>query len=497
MIRLIMFTSEDCIYCPPVESIVKEVVGGAIGELIYVNTVDVDENPDVAERYNIHHLPTLMINEKVVLEGGMDDDSVREILWNTLLSLAVANKERMEKSKQSLLHLAVNSWESLTGERMLRKTVGDFIHLGPYQLTLLSLYSLDPLVPGILYQAGYQMGLYGLMHHILSILEPRLGMTTKRMKRLRFITEALALYFSDKEFLPTYIAESARIIYLSDEKFTIEISGLASGSMGINVGEPMCDFTAGTIAGVTEALMGTATVGVEIACAANGNNTCIFEIHIDPPSPQNIRRSPEVEDKLAIRERRLNFYESIHSLTFKLENSYFMRKRLRPSVGDMVHISALQPIVLSIKMMDDYLASILFSAGRELGIFGSGKALLYDIVERNYPEASLPVDFNIGVEVFLKYMTHPTTYLANEWGIVELSEFDPQRPNERILSIGDYGAIAGVPNLGMPFCDYLVGFITGRLAVIIGEEPQVREIACQGTGSAVCKFEIKKAEGSD
>lgn len=497
LIRLIMFTSDDCIYCPPIESIVQEVVGGTMSDFIYVNTVDVDENPDAAERYNITSLPTLMINEQIVLQGGMDDDSVREILWNTLLSLAVANKERLERSKKSLLHIAVNSWESLTGERMLRKTLGDFIHLGPYQLTLLSLYSLDPLVPSILYQAGYQLGLYGLMHHVLSVLEPRLGLTIQRQKRLKYITEALEYYYADREFLPTYVAESARIVSLKEDQFTIEIRGLASAAMGINVGEPMCDFTAGTLAGVTDSLMGSQSVAVETACAANGNPHCVFTVYIDHPNPQEIRKTPVVEDKLAIRERRLNFYESIHELSINLENSYFMRRRLRPTIGDVVHISVFQPIVLSIKMMDDYLSSILFSAGRELGIFGSGKTLLYDIIQTDESEEFsqlLPLEFNEGVDVLKEFMTHPTTYLAKEWGLVKVSPVDPANPNVRYISISDYGAVSGVPDLGITLCDFLAGFLTGRLSVIIGAEPMVREIECQGTGASSCKFEIVKPD---
>ncbi len=488
-----MFTSEDCIYCPPVESIVKEVVGGAMSDFIYVNTVDVDENPEAAQRYNISSLPTLMINEQIVLQGGMDDDSIREILWNTLLSLAVANKERLERSKQSLLHVAVNTWESLTGERMLRKTLGDFIHLGPYQLTLLSLYSLDPLVPSILYQAGYQLGLFGLMHHLLNLLEPRLGMTIKRKNRLKFICDALELYYSDREFLPTYVAESAEVTTIKDDLFVIQIEGLASAAMKIDVGEPMCDFTAGTLAGVTDSLMGTQSIAVETACAANGAPHCEFTVYLDPENPNEIRKTPKVEDKLEIRERRLNFYESIHELSIKLEDSYFMRKRLRPSIGDMVHVSVYQPIVLSIKMMDDYLSSILFSAGRELGIFGSGKTLLYDIVQgmEGEGELQLPIEFNKGVDILQKYMTHPTTYLAKEWGIVETSPPDPDNPGVRYISVGDYGPVSGVPDLNLTLCDFLVGFLTGRLSVLIGEEPLIREVECQGTGAPFCKFEIK------
>ncbi len=486
-----MFTSDDCIYCPPVESIVREVVGGAMKDFIYVNTVDVNENPDAANIYGVHSLPTLMINDQIVLQGGMDDDTVREILWNTLLTLAVENKERVVKSKTSLLELTHNSWQSLTGTRMLRHNVGDFIHIAPYQLTLLSLYSLDPLVPTLVYQAGNQLGKYGIMFHVLSILEPRLGKTARRSKRLKYLLDALELYFSDKEVVPTYFADEAKALSYDDSSYTIEIKGLVSGALGIDVGEPMCDYTAGMLAGVTETLLGAYAVGEEIACAANRSDSCIFRITFGDNSTK--RRQPREEDKIDINNRRLKFYESSHEIAVNLEESLFMRKRLRSIAGDFVHISSLQPIIVSLKLMDDFLGSILYSSGRELGLFGWGKTLLYEILDSMFEDEeepySLPLDIDSGVEGLYRYMTHPTTLLTKEWGVVRLKTTEI---GDYMLNVYDYCAVAGISNVGKTLCDFLAGFLVGRLSVLIGYEASVEEVHCQGTGAEFCQFKITR-----
>ena len=109
-LRLIMFTAKSCIYCPPIESILHEVVGvSGMHELIHVSTIDVDLNPDFIEEYNISALPMLVINEEVVLQGGMMDDEVREILWATIMKNVGASQEIGEKVKVSLLNYTMST----------------------------------------------------------------------------------------------------------------------------------------------------------------------------------------------------------------------------------------------------------------------------------------------------------------------------------------------------------------------------------------------------
>ena len=486
-IRLVMFTSDDCLYCPPIEKITLEVIGQGMGSFVHVHTIDVKATPEAAARYNIVHLPTLMINEEIVLQGGMDDDSVRDLLWDTIMAHAVQSKELIDQSKQSLLYLTMNFWDSLNGSKQLRQTIGDFIHLAPFQLTLLSLYSLDPLVPVLLYRAGQQLGIIGMLHHILNLLEPRLGKTSKTQKKFRYLADSFELYYSDRELLRTNFAENAKIQEVTDKKIVLNIWGLASSSIGINIGEPLCDFTAGQLAGITTAIMGTRSKCIETQCQAMGEEYCSFEIQLLAPNESDERQLPSYEDKVDKAERREYFYEVIHELTLKHEDSLFFRKLLRERT-DFIHISALQPIVVSLKLMDEFTGSILYSSGRELGIFGPGKGLLQKIVQRKNVVA--PVDFNTGVTLLHEYLSHPASSLAREWGEIRLLEPDSEDSLTRVIAIEEYGAISGIKDLGKTFCDYLAGYIAGRLQILIGMEPFVKEIACQGTGSPDCRFKI-------
>ena len=491
-IRLVMFTSEDCLYCPPIEKITLEVIGQGMDSFVHVHTIDVKATPEAATRYNIQHLPTLMINEQIVLQGGMDDDSVRELLWDTIMKHAVQSKELIDQSKQSLLYLTINFWDSLNGSKQLRQNIGDFIHLAPYQLTLLSLYSLDPLVPFLLYRAGQQLGITGMLHHILNLLEPRLGKTSKTQKKFRYLSDAFELYFSDRELLRTNFAENAKLQSVNDRKIVLNIWGLASASIGINIGEPLCDFTAGQLAGITTAIMGTKSKCTEVQCHAMGYEYCQFEIELLAPNEIDERQLPSYEDKVDKAERREYFYEVIHELTLKHEDSLFFRKLLRERT-DFIHVSALQPIVVALKLMDEFTGSILYSSGRELGIFGPGKELLQKLVQRRNVQA--PVDFSTGVSLLHEYLSHPASSLTREWGEVRLSHEDPEEPFRRVIMIEEYGAISGIRDLGKTFCDYLAGYIAGRLQILIGLDPIVKEIACQGTGSPECRFEITVHQG--
>ncbi|MHA2028058.1 MAG: V4R domain-containing protein [Candidatus Kariarchaeaceae archaeon] len=486
-IRLIMFTSEDCVYCPPVEEIVKEVVGSGMQELVHVSTIDVQDDPDTASQYEIMALPSLVINESIVLEGGMDDDSVRDLLWSTLMSHALTTEKALSLTTNSLLAITMNAMDSLNGNRILRPSVGDFSHVGVYQQYLLSLYSLDPLIPFLLYKAGYQLGMVGMMHHVLTLLHPPLGKTSKRKSKFRHLARALELYFSDRELLPTQLAAGGKITAFDDATIVLRVNELASASIKIDVGEPMCGFTAGQLAGVTAVVMGEVNGMVrckETHCMANGADFCSFTISIAEKAPLSL---PPLETQEERAERRQNFYEVIHEMTGLIQDSQIMRKIQRQNARDFIHISVLQPIIVSLKFLDRLSGTILFNGGKELGIFGPGKDLLYRLVQES--AVQVPVKFDEGVKLLYEFLTHPLTSLVREFGKIHLKY---NSDHTYTLEIEDNAAIAGMSTatLGHTFCDFQAGFFAGRLHILIGVDPIVKEIECQGTGSNTCKFTI-------
>ena len=473
-------------YCPPVESIVKEVVGNEMQNLVHVLTIDVDDDPEAKNQFNIRALPSLVIDDEIVLEGGMDDDEVRELLWSTLLNKAVSSEEALEQTKSSLLALTINAMDSLNGSRLLRPSVGDFTHIGIFQLNLLSLYSLDPLIPHLLYKAGKQLGMYGMMHHVLTLLNPKLGQTPKRDLRFKHLAYAFELYFSDREMLPTLLAESAEVLDITPSTIKLRVNDLASASLRVDVGEPMCGFTAGQLAGVTEAVMGLPAHSEETKCMANGAKYCLFEISFGPDISTD-QTLPPLEDKGERATRRQNFYEFIHETTELINDSLLMRKVQRPEIGDFMHISVLQPIIVSLKMLDRFSSILLYSGGKELGVFGPGKPLLYQLVQ-SYG-LKVPMDLEDGVELLHQYLTHPTTMLARDQGQIRLVD---EGDDIYVIEVEENASVAGLSNadISQTLCDFQAGFFAGRLHILIGLDPVVEEIACQGTGAPFCKFKI-------
>ncbi|MCY3411712.1 MAG: hypothetical protein INQ03_08785 [Candidatus Heimdallarchaeota archaeon] len=487
VIRLIMFTSDKCIWCPPIERVVREVLmEGGMQELVHISVIDVEAEEDSKGAYDIQTLPKVYINDKLILEGGMDDENARDLMWSAMLNFAFKSKQEEELIKTSLLNIEMNSIESLNDTAVLRPSIGDHTHIGTYQQSLLSLYSLDPLVPYFLYNAGYNIGMYGIMHNILHTLNPKLGTTPQRSKKFIVLGKALELYFSNRELYSTRIASGAKVIEQTESSIFLRVNELASASIGIDVGEPMCGFVAGQLAGVTTALMGTQASCAEQICLANGGDFCLFKISIDKDFERQM--IPAAEDKFQRMDRKYNFYEVIHEITSIMEKSTLMRKPQRPNAGDFIHISVYQPIIITLKLLDSLSGVILYSGGRELGVFGPGKDLLDQL--RHEKGDNGIVSPEIGVSLLYEYLTHPTSYLRRDYGRVHLHKIDEETYH---LEFEENASVAGMArgNLNLSFCDFQAGFLAGRLHILIGLEPIVKEINCQGNGHEVCVFEIK------
>ena len=479
-----MFTSKDCVYCPPIKAIVHEVIGQGMEEFTTVHIVDIDEEPEVAVKYNISSLPTLMINEEIVLQGGMDDDTVREMLWNQLVMQLSKSNEFIDSSKEALVNITKKYWESLNGVKAIRETMGDYIHLKPYQLTLLSLYSLDPLVPSLLYTAGKQLENRGIMQHFINHFEPRLTGTTDFFKRITYLAKTLVYYFNGHHIFSTYIAENAEVVEVTNESILLEVTGLASATIGVNVGEPLCHFTAGRLAGITSTIIAADAECEEENCLALNDKNCTFKITFGK-SIKKMNFIASSRRDISSFERKRQFYEGIYELTINLQNSLLLKNKLRP-IGDYIHISEFQPIIICLKFLDIFTGSILYSSGRELGIFGSGKELLYRIINKR--EITPPFEIDVAFELLMDCLTHPASALTREYGEIHLLPKKKKNQNYRELVVYEYSAISGIQNVNETFCDFFAGFLAGILAVLIGKDPKVKETVCQGTGGAGCTF---------
>ncbi|MCG3216654.1 MAG: thioredoxin family protein [Candidatus Heimdallarchaeota archaeon] len=500
-IRLLFFTSPTCFACPDVKKIVENIAGTSMKGMIHVSTIDITEEQEIAAQYGIMSVPVVMMNNERIAEGLITEDVIREKLWSQLLP-NIISRDRDTRRKESMMILTKNTISSIISQELVRKNIGDYVHIGVYQQVMMSLQALDPLVPQLLYQSGQELGMYGAAPYYLTVLNPKVG-AVKPEERFQETLIALAQLYSRNNLVPLYQATHCDIAKLEGYTATLRIYELANSAGAINIGETLCHYTAGEIAGTIEAMIGSATSVVETKCKGLGDEFCEFEIEVfqgKEPGKAPYRKF-EVKDKdkkikflgdfPADEYRRQLFYEYIHETTQHGYNSLLMTEALRPNFRDYVHISSLQQQIMSLKFRDKFCGALLYSAGRELGVIGPGKNIIYDLLASE----TLPIEsMKKATEMIQKYLTHPTNYLKREYSFVEVD--DGEDEDEMILRIYENAYASGAnlseTNLNETLCDFTAGYLAGRLALIVKDPPIVSEIKCHGTGHNYCEFKIEK-----
>ncbi|TFH09630.1 MAG: hypothetical protein E4H14_04065, partial [Candidatus Thorarchaeota archaeon] len=61
-IEIVLFKSDTCAFCPRAEEVVRETIDDFGPDAFKLNIINVSENPDLAEKYGIVALPTVMIS---------------------------------------------------------------------------------------------------------------------------------------------------------------------------------------------------------------------------------------------------------------------------------------------------------------------------------------------------------------------------------------------------------------------------------------------------
>ncbi len=505
-IRLLFFTSHSCTWCPEVERVIEQVAGTSMQDMLHVSKIYVDEDLEIANKYNILSVPVVMMNEEIIAQGMITEDVIREKLWSQILP-NIINRERDTLRKESMVILTTNTISSIISQELVRKNIGDYTHISVYQQVMMSLLALDPLIPQLLYQSGRELGIYGASPYYLTVLNPKVGAVTPE-ERFQEALVALAKLYTDNDIVPLYQATHCDIANIDGYNATLRIIDLVNSAGAIDIGETLCHFTAGEIAGTIEAMIGSAATVVETKCKGLGDTYCEFDIEVFPgkepgKAPYKIHELKEDEKKIKFlgdltkeEARRQLFYEFIHETTQHGYNSLLMKNVLRPSGKEFVHISLLQQQIMSLKFRDKFCGALLYSAGRELGVIGPAKNIIYDlVVNENLPVASLKK----ATEILYKYLTHPTNYLTRGYSFVEI--VDGEDEDEMFIRIHECAYASGAnlteTNLNETLCDFQAGYIAGRLALILKDPPIVTETKCHGTGHNFCEFKIEKGYSFD
>jgi len=486
-IRLKLFTAKHCKFCPQVDSITRRVVGAAFGKNVFVNTVDVDLYPKIAVDYGIEVLPAIMIDNELVLSGGMSEDQVKDKLMNALFGAILTRREErigFKDSKDSLIDITRHMINSFAKNSYLRETIGDYVHLSALQMINISMLSLDPLSAMLLYEAGKNVGKYGHGQMFLYTLNPDIMMYYTVSEKYNEVLIALEKYYSNSDELPMFVSDRAEVVKKSDTTATLRIYGSALAQGVPLLGEPLCHFICGEIAGLIEVSTGSIKfVKVEeTKCHGLGDKYCEFEIQLLPSEETKPVPVEKGKGEVIIRKRR--FLDTLSQLITTHNESLFMRSRLREK-GDFVHIGFLQQIISALKQTDDYTTMLLYSAGFEFARMSPKEALSREIWLNKF---SLPLTFKDAVATVAKAFEFPTEILRrsgsfSKWEIIEDDEIAE-------ITIYECCYATGFDNKGKTYCDFTAGFIAGRLSLIFNEEIIVEETRCHGNGHQYCTFRI-------
>jgi hypothetical protein len=366
----------------------------------------------------------------------------------------------------------------------VRPSIGDYTHIGTLQKTTFSLLGLDVLATRLLYEAGRDLGLYGADSHLLLSLNPKIGAEIRSIeKRFKYVIEGISNFFNRQTSnLPTYFSDRVDIISLEDDEAIIHLHETASCAQAMDIGEPLCHFTAGEIAGMIEALLAERVIVRETACWGTGDTICEFYIKLagEKETPYPLPKTRK--------DRRERFAELInHSMQLAFD-SLFMKQKMRPNSGEYVHIGVPQQQLTSLKFSDPFTGSLLYAAGHEQGL-NSPEIELMERIQNTTSIGNLA--FLKAVSRLRALLNYPSSFLSREHGIVQSRNLKRKRASLRIF---ECATAAGTPSFDVNFCDFEAGWIAGILERLTGQSIVVNESKCWGLGYEYCQFDINVVE---
>lgn len=80
MILLELFTSPTCPYCPAAKKVIGSVASQLNDAVVLDRDISLKENQEIASRYGITSVPTLVINEKYIIVSPTDARQILNIL---------------------------------------------------------------------------------------------------------------------------------------------------------------------------------------------------------------------------------------------------------------------------------------------------------------------------------------------------------------------------------------------------------------------------------
>lgn len=556
-VSIVLFMGKDCAPCKIVKKHLDKIIQTA-GEAVNFLMIDTEKHPALRDKYGIVNVPEVLIDNKTVLTaseasgllsssadadafssmmgfgdaagtlvdapgvGSFDttvsSDQVTDFgsmfagtgaevfnyLFNALIEARLDREKRdlPANMKKNMLHISSSALRAIEEGETLRASMSDYVHIGVLQSIVTSMLSINQASKRILYRAGNMMGRFGALQTKLFEYNPKIFDQFEPTKRFREIVTGLGkMYDATKDQFPTFLASGAKVMRVTDKSATLRIYGSALAACAVDIQTPLCHFFAGDIAGLMETQLGEEVAVVETSCWGLGNKFCEFVLtRGEAPSFEKARD----DDGVFMSETRSEMFENcLSAISQNTYESTLMKKRLRPGVGDFVHITVLQQILNGLKFADPFYSTLLYYAGAHYGRLGVDKVVLQSILFEtdDHEPYQLPLEFEDGLKVLADYFNDPRTILRRRQGLVKVSFVDDETAHVRIKECATAcGTHISMPLVDMegqimeeeriPLCDFTAGFIHGRLDLLLDEDVRVKELECHSTGHNHCLFEV-------
>ncbi|MHA1991228.1 MAG: V4R domain-containing protein [Candidatus Hodarchaeales archaeon] len=491
-LRIIFFTSESCKFCPMIEGIVRNFVSSNIGTNVSLTTVDVDLSPETAMQFNIKNLPTVVMSTggsqyDLIVEGYMEAEDIRHRLTNRIFHSILAGDTALAKRKENLIWLTKNVIDSVQKKHLIRPNIGDYVHLQSLQINNMSILALDPIAPTLLYESGRVYGMYGPGQLLLFNLNKNIANQIRLVPKFNEVMKAISNLYNYKYF-PIQVAESCEVIEINNLQAILRIHGSAYAVGAPKIGETLCSSLAGELAGLIQAIMARFVKVEEMSCWGTGTKYCEFKVEVlDEEIPIHPKIPGDIRGKKDVQKRRNVFINTLAEIAENLQESLMFKHQLR-NIGDFVHIAVIQQAFTALKIIDPFCGMLLHSAGVTFGLTADKRVINTSLQKR---KINIPISLDEAIEILSEELQHPSTLLTRQHSFVSYEKVDSDSDDSLYaMYIHELAYAAGATNVNETFCDFMAGFINGRLQLLVQDEPVVKEIECFGTGSNVCKFSV-------
>ena len=520
-ISIILFKGPKCASCKPVEKHLKRIVETSQGGAS-LKTIDTEEHAEIAsKRYHVYQVPHVLYNDEVILTatqaagmfssfGGEDQGmfsseqyDLFNYLFNKLIEAGVKASEadRDRWRKLSIITVSERLLNVDELESIIRPSIGDYVHLGHLQSIVTSLIAINPVAKGYLFRAGQLAGKFGAAQSWLHSYNRNI-MSEHRMKnRFDEMLKGFRILYGPNP-MGLNVASDLSIERMSDYHAKLHINGSAHAVENKDIGQDVCGFLAGEIAGLIEVTLGEKAAVKETKCWGLGDDTCEFDIIVGEES--DYYELSKIDTKEFFTETdRLRFELSISQISTNMYDSLLNKRWLRPAIGDFIHISVLQHILTSLKFSDPFNSTLISYAGQHYGQILEDIGSIGRIIERRGIEAELlgAMEFTQACQVLGHYFNSPGILSSKIHADVVVDIIDDESAMFRVyesaatsgidLTTVDLSAL--FPGVEEPpkvsfLDDFLSGYINGRLDLLVEEDVVVREVKCQASGARYCEF---------